>query len=208
MKNLLNRLDELEDGSFGRKLTKAQKWAMDRRRYRDGAYRRIRPIRPAALVGRHVDDVIRKYTKYLPDDWRSPNRLLNYLGIEIIARDGCFVDAGGARYTWRRHVYAGQYYVNEVGIIVRNTSYRPYRYSSRNRAEPHHIRIRKHAEAASKERKAERDRRKAEAIKKEDLIDWLFAERRRKARALEIQKLIQHGFDPKLSFRNHEIREN
>ncbi len=188
MKNLLNKLDELEDGSFSRKLTKAEKWAMDGRYYRDGAYRRIRPINAAAMVGKHANAVTRKYISYLPPHHHSTGGVLGYLGIEVIARDGCLIDADGSRYCWRRHYRAVQYYVNEQGIITKNPWYKPYRCHTRNRTDPHHIRIRKHAEAASKKRKEDREKKRAAKVKFDEVLTWVFDDSRRHEIIEEIRK--------------------
>lgn len=193
MKNLLNRLDELEDGSYGRRLRKTEREIMYQRSYgyRHNPYRRIRPIKARCLVGKHVNDVIKKYVSYLPPNWRSDLRLLNYLGIEIKAKDGQYIDADGDRSPWRGSIYRSRYYVNENGIISKKErECRRWRQkNSYTRPEWRKI----HAEKASKERKKDREDRKKAAIELGNYLSQVFNDDKRLILLASIEKEKQRA---------------
>jgi hypothetical protein len=205
MKNLLNKLDELEDGSFGRRIGKTeQEWFL--RRYRHNPYRRIKPISAAAMVGKHVNS-LQKYLSLMPPRYgKNINDLLSYLNIAIKAKDGAYIDGRGWRGRYSTQLKNIEFHIDDQGIIRNNPLYTRWRGVRDTR--PKYIVARDQAQRRAKKRKEDREKKLAKRIELEKLVSRIHIERRRKAAALEAQKIQQHGFDPKLAFRNHEIRKN
>lgn len=183
MKNLINEIDKIEEGTFRNRRHKADLNHTHRKWYRAGNYDRIKPIRAQYLVGLHVDDVVKKYVNHLPPGWRNDLRLLSYLGIDILARDGAMIDARGARYRRSSNIYTTQYYVNKEGVITENPKYMKrtwwhgvsYTNCTPNKG-PHHLRMKQWYEERNKERKETRDKEKKEEERLLHLVPLRFWE--------------------------------
>lgn len=182
MKNLINKVEELEDGSFRRKQTKWEKYAEDSKWYGDGAWKNMRSLKAKYFVGRHVDAVVRDYLHCMPEYERTREAFLDYLGIEVKARDGEYISPRGNREPWRRSIYLVRYFVNDQGVICKDRQTplaRPYK----SRHSMTHEEIRKRFyEERSQRRKRVRDKKQADEIDFASLVRYLEWKRQVRAR--------------------------
>lgn len=153
----------------------------------------LRVVKLHKYVDQSIDTIVTKYLHRVPSHIRSIEYLLDrILGIHT---DQYF----NRRYVSNYYVRLGDYYYIDDNNILR---YVPRKVKPNTT--PKYLRIRKFYEDRAKSRKFDREKERATAENLALILPWKEQERKRKAKQLEIQKLVQHGFDPELSFRNHK----
>lgn len=163
-------------------------------------------VNPEALLGMHVNDVVSRYLPRLASQCRTPEWVLDQVGLFYARRDKdgdlIFRDPRHDRWMYRPYYKSAKhcvYYIHpRTGIIkkhkLEDKSWRPIH---------DHKYHKRWYEDRAKKRKNRREIRQQNQALNQQQIDWLFTERKRVARAFEKMKLEQHGFDPITSFRNH-----
>jgi hypothetical protein len=149
-----------------------------------------------SLVGMHIGDITKKYLHRLAPEYRTVDGLLKALSIEW--EHHLTIGRYGYSYYYRYHTV---YYIDaETNRVVM----RPPLRRRKEKKVAYRERMKLYYETLRKTNKKRREREAAIREQWQPMIDWLFWKRKRDQLQLERQKLIQHGFDPELSFRKHK----
>lgn len=206
-------VESLEEGTIYRRLNKQDSYRRSNRvwrRYYGRSYRnklgKLSKINIENLLGRSIHQVCERYLHLLPKGDKGVYKLMDYLDINTLGKGDMFHDAGG-RGRWIIDRWGPIYY-----LCPKNNTIKMYlskharaiwsKRKMRNAGTTREERMKRFYKERSIRRKFVRERKRERREKGDTVAAWIFAERRRKEKELEKQKLIQHGFDPVNSFRN------
>lgn len=162
--------------------------------YRRNWYRvnTLKHVNTANLVGLSLKELTDKYFPLLRDEYRSIYWMLEFLHI-----DKAIVENNKVYLTGWRSNRELIYYLNPITQLVCISDKRQKKHKV-----PKHERMKEFYYKKQQAVKSAKEKKLLKEQQYQDLLHNITAKRKEKEEKINLQKIISHGFDPILSFRN------